>query len=71
MGRSTMSEQEMILFFEKISSRAKKEDDTFEYKQLKINGGLDHTKEYAEMALELIDQVVYHPVTPGKPNSPQ
>ena len=46
-------------FSNKLNARLKTPDGT-EYKPLKIDGGLDYTKEYPDMSLRWNTQIVYH-----------
>lgn len=51
---------EFINEFRKIDAWLKQKDGSMGYKNLNLDKGIDHNKEYSDIALMLIDSIVYH-----------
>lgn len=66
IGRSSKSSEQILSYFKTIKANLKQKDGSFKYTPIQISGGLEFTKEYPEMALMFVDQIVKHK---AKPNS--
>ena len=48
-----------------MEARLKQKDGSFAYKSIKIDGGLEYTKEYPEIALKFNTCIVFHKTMQG------
>ena len=60
IGRHSLTSQQYLDEFKKLEAYLKNKDGSYGYKQLNLDKGINHMKEYAEIGLMLIDQIVFH-----------
>ena len=46
--------------FKKVEAWLKRKDGTMGYRQINLDKGIDHAKEYSELGLMLCDTIVFH-----------
>lgn len=55
IGRTSLDQDQFLNYFRQIQVKTKSKVGIETIRQIKIDNGLDHTKEYPEIALKLID----------------